>query len=1002
MLVGVVAAAALFLASPSGAAASSAATVDPALFDRAFLLEESYFDADGLVPVIIEMRVPPSPYGSNAYRDAKREVEDTLRASGRAYRIGYDLPLIGGLAGRIDPVLVETLGRMDRIERVSLDWRGEALLLETTELARAVEAWGYTTPAGEAANGEGIRVAVIDSGLGEPSSLAAYLVHPDLGGCFGAACRVVDSWNFVDGNNNTKMKFNHGLYIAGIIASNGEPGPSSLQCYYWNGTCQSNLAVRGIAPGALIQDYLVCADQVSCPLSNIIAALQRALDPNGDGNREDSADIASISIGYQCPGGCDGTDAVSVAVDNAADFGLLSVIAAGNDGRPGSVMSPGAARSALTVGAISKADILASFSSRGPTADGRIKPDVLSYGVDVVSLTYQNACVAWPEQGVADDPNVRCYATSRYGTSFATPHASGIAALVKQRHGNWTPQQVKSKIMASAVDLGYAPNEQGAGAANALYALDDLAPAVAGALDGGATATASPSVAFAWSCADTLSDKSNPVTGIRKAVYTVNGGAETPLPSESGEILLDLASDGRHTVIVRCTDRGGNVAEATMTIVVDTTPPTTTFAVNSTLGPAGWYKSPVAVALLCDDGPADTTAGCDRSYRWVGDDGPIEGTAFALGEGAWEVTYRSRDLVGNVGPNASSTFLIDVTAPSLAAATTPPTPGEDGWLAEEVTVELTTSDATSGLDSAEYRVNDGAWTFYDGPLTLSDGRWNVSLRATDVAGNEAVLMMDEIRVDRDAIVTLTRPSANETVVGLASIDARLPVDLSGENVDVTTIGTVVVDGHAIARASVVVARLLVSEDGLVYREAANVTDAANFSFAYEPAVAPVDRTIHVKVRVETASGGGGESSPIRIRVLAGSDPPVQPATASRRSVAPGDALEISGSISQRLPLVIVAPSGEREVVLVETVGRIDLHALFGPVPADGTWTVALGPTSQGTPGVRLRFDLSGGLSAEVSVPPTAFPLVYDGVAHEWLRSKFNDVPDASRLRFYRS
>ena len=85
-------------------------------------------------------------------------------------------------------------------------------------------------------------------------------------------------------------------------------------------------------------------------------------------------------------------------------------------------------------------DVIAGFSSRGPTQDKFLKPDVVAPGVDVVSSGY----------GVGDFPIPFTGFGSASGTSMARPHVAGSAALLLQLHPNWTPAQVKSALMTTA------------------------------------------------------------------------------------------------------------------------------------------------------------------------------------------------------------------------------------------------------------------------------------------------------------------------------------------------------------------------------------------------------------------------------------------------------------------------------------------------------------------------------------------------------------------------
>ncbi|MFD1274306.1 S8 family serine peptidase [Streptomyces kaempferi] len=168
---------------------------------------------------------------------------------------------------------------------------------------------------------------------------------------------------------------------------------------------------------------------------------------------ESGADVVNMSLGDSYP--TDGTDPMSQTVDALSEqYGTLFVIAAGNAG-PESISAPGAAASALTVAATDKQDQLASFSSTGPLAySGGMKPDIAAPGVDITAARSQDMT----------DGGEGLYRTLS-GTSMATPHVVGAAAILAQRHPDWTGAQLKEQLMSTAkgLDDGYSPYEVGTG-----------------------------------------------------------------------------------------------------------------------------------------------------------------------------------------------------------------------------------------------------------------------------------------------------------------------------------------------------------------------------------------------------------------------------------------------------------------------------------------------------------------------------------------------------------
>lgn len=375
--------------------------LDRRLFDITTLVEFGYDDArTDTVPLIVT-----HPDGTAASRLAGGE---------RA------LPSIDGVAvaaakngatweALTDGVGVRTVAR--GVSRIWLDGKRKAVLDRSAAQIGAPAAWdaGLT--------GAGVRVAVLDTGVDQ--------THPDLAGQEVAEQNFTTSPDAVD-------NYGHGTHVASILAGTG---------------AKSGGKYRGIASGADILDGKVLDDYGYGTDSEIIAGMQWAAGQD--------ADIISMSLG-----GADTPeiDPIEQAVETlSAEQDVLFVIAAGN-GPQGSqpVASPGSAPSALTVGAVDRDDSLASFSLTGPTVgDGAVKPDLTAPGVEIVAALHSAGTIAPPvEDGY----------TALSGTSMATPHVAGVAALIAQRHPDWTGQRLKAALAGSATPTpGLTAFEQGSG-----------------------------------------------------------------------------------------------------------------------------------------------------------------------------------------------------------------------------------------------------------------------------------------------------------------------------------------------------------------------------------------------------------------------------------------------------------------------------------------------------------------------------------------------------------
>ena len=266
--------------------------------------------------------------------------------------------------------------------------------------------------------------------------------HPDLQG------RVLTSANFTSDATTTDGN-GHGTHVASTIAGSG---------------AASNGKRKGVAPGADLIIGKVLADGGYGEDSWVMAGMVWAVDQG--------ADVVSMSLGGDAD---DGTHPLSRAVNElSASSDTLFVIAAGNNGYngPSTVSSPGAADAALTIGAVDVHDTMAPFSSRGPRLrDGALKPEVVAPGVDVTA-----ARAAGTQRG----PVVDEYYTTISGTSMATPHVAGLAAILKQEHPTWDGEKLKSVIANSTVPVANATGfDAGTGRIDALAAVrqDVLAPA---------------------------------------------------------------------------------------------------------------------------------------------------------------------------------------------------------------------------------------------------------------------------------------------------------------------------------------------------------------------------------------------------------------------------------------------------------------------------------------------------------------------------------------------
>ncbi|MEV4625352.1 S8 family serine peptidase [Micromonospora sp. NPDC049523] len=313
------------------------------------------------------------------------------------------------------------------IAKIWLDGRVTASLADSTAQIGAQKVWA------EGNTATGVSVAVLDTGVDAE--------HPDLAGQIATSTSFVPYEEVADFNG-------HGTHVASTIAGSG---------------AASDGQEKGVAPGAKLVVGKVLDGEGRGQDSWIIAGMEWAA-------RQEKARIVSMSLGG---GGTDGTDPMSMAVNElSAETGALFVVAAGNSG-PQSIGSPGTADAALTVGAVDSADQLADFSSQGPRADGGLKPELTAPGVDILAARSHYV------RGGSG------YYTTMSGTSMATPHVAGAAALLVAAHPDWTGQQIKQALVSSVKPTpAYTPYQAGAGRVDVASAVHATVFATASASSG--------------------------------------------------------------------------------------------------------------------------------------------------------------------------------------------------------------------------------------------------------------------------------------------------------------------------------------------------------------------------------------------------------------------------------------------------------------------------------------------------------------------------------------
>ncbi len=357
------------------------------------------------------------------------------------------------------------------------------------------------------ATGNGIVWAVLDSGIDgshvhfamhKTLELEGPLIHKDFT-CVGQSVP----------EKPLEDPYGHGSHVAGIIA--GEMKATSTAPILAVSRRQEQGGdpqyarindigtISGVAPQCKLLSLRVLDENGEGTASSLIAALGYIQRLNGDG-RHILVDGVNISAGYPfypewfaC-----GQSPICVEVNRLVESGVVVVVAAGNTGyayeqvyvsqgagaasaiagQPLSINDPGNAELAITVGSTHREMPhrygVSYFSSKGPTGDGRLKPDLVAPGEKIIS------CAAGKTRAEClshvADPALGCDYAEDSGTSMAAPHVSGVIAafLSIRREYRGEPEQVKQVFLSTATDLGRDRYFQGRGLVDLMRAIQSV------------------------------------------------------------------------------------------------------------------------------------------------------------------------------------------------------------------------------------------------------------------------------------------------------------------------------------------------------------------------------------------------------------------------------------------------------------------------------------------------------------------------------------------------
>ena len=340
-----------------------------------------------------------------------------------------DLPIIDAKVVRLPLGALGKLASHHHIHRIHLDRKMHAFL------DVAAPTIGIAPLRDSGLTGKGVTIAILDTGI-HP--------HPDL---VTPDNRIIGFYDAVQGKTEPYDDNGHGTHVAGCAAGAGTASGGKYQ----GPACEASLV------GVKVLDAW---GQGS--VSTIIDGVQWCL------QQKDKYGIRILSLSLGGPANESyRNDPLCQALEKAWNAGLTVLVAAGNEGPgAGTIGTPAIHPQLITVGAADDRnsisdtdDEVASFSSRGPTIDGLVKPDIVAPGVNIISLRSPGSTLdnSYPQRRVDE------HYLSLSGTSMATPICSGAAALLLQTKPDATPEEIKTALLVGARDLFHSPNDAGKG-----------------------------------------------------------------------------------------------------------------------------------------------------------------------------------------------------------------------------------------------------------------------------------------------------------------------------------------------------------------------------------------------------------------------------------------------------------------------------------------------------------------------------------------------------------
>lgn len=314
--------------------------------------------------------------------------------------------IISAITAYVDAGDIEKIKLDDRVKAVFEDTRVYALLDESVPKINADQVHSAGS------SGAGVKVCIVDTGVEKTHTSLAGKVIAEQCYCAGSEGPIGCCPNGLDTDVSATDDNGHGTHVAGIVASN-------------------DATYKGVAYSASLMSAKVLDASGSGWTSDVISGIEWCVANN--------ADIISMSLGSEEAfiGPCD-SEPSAAASNNAVGNGVVVLAASGNKGYINAISSPACGSKVIAVGAVDKNDGRTPYSNEGTELD------VVAPGSSIHSTVPTGNCQLCNPTGFA----------TLSGTSMATPHASGVAALILEANNSLNPAQVRSILENTAFDLG--------------------------------------------------------------------------------------------------------------------------------------------------------------------------------------------------------------------------------------------------------------------------------------------------------------------------------------------------------------------------------------------------------------------------------------------------------------------------------------------------------------------------------------------------------------------